>query len=318
MIQRLNAARILLFAVILVLMTACSTQNVQPPAEKTPAPSTETVTTPIKVVDGVGKEITFDKKPGRIVSLMPSNTEILFALGVGDKVVGVTDVCDFPQEATTKTKVSNSMTVNIEAIVALKPDVVFAYAMGNGDVVRNLEELGLKVVTIKSAATIDDVYSDIELFAKITGTEEKGKEIVAGMKQKLEGIVNAASKVEKKKQVYLEIAPNPDIWTAGSGTFQDETLKLIGVENTFSDVTGWSKVSEEAVIKRKPEVILTTVDYVQEPEKEIMTRKSWQGIPAVKNKNVFYVDSDLTTRPGPRIVDGIEVMFKAIYPDLAQ
>lgn len=315
---------VLLLVSLVLVLAACSNSKVTeentPPAESS-APS-ETPGQPasepaaITITDGVGKEVTLDKKPERIISLMPSNTEILYALGVGDQVVGVTELCNYPEDAATKAKVSDSFNVNVEEVVALKPDVVFAYTMGQPEAVQKLEELGLKVVTIKSAANIDDVYSDIELMAKVTGTEDKAKEIIAGMKQKLEGIVSKVSGLETKKRVYLEISPSPDIWTAGSGTFQDELLKLIGVENIFSDVEGWANISEEAVIAAKPDIILTTVGYAPEPEKEIMGRSPWRDIPAIKNNQVFYVDSDLTTRPGPRIIDGVEVLFEAVYPEL--
>lgn len=325
---RIRQLGILLLVSMVLVLAACSTSKVTeegtPPAESS-APSTTSSETPgeaagesaaITVVDGIGKEVTLDKKPERIISLMPSNTEILYALGVGDQVVGVTELCNYPEDAATKAKVSDSFNINIEEIVALKPDVVFAYTLGQPEAVQKLEELGIKVITIKSAGNIDDVYSDIELIAKATGNEDKAKEIINGMKQKLEGIVSKVSTIDTKKRVYLEISPSPDIWTAGSGTFQDELLKLIGVENIFGDVEGWASVSEEVVISSKPDIILTTVGYAPEPEKEILARSSWQEIPAIKNNHVYYVDSDLTTRPGPRIVDGVEVLFQAIYPEL--
>lgn len=325
---RIRQLGILLLVSMVLVLAACSTSKVTeegtPPAESS-APSTTPSETPgeaagesaaIFVVDGIGKEVTLDKKPERIISLMPSNTEILYALGVGDQVVGVTELCNYPEDAATKAKVSDSFNINIEEIVALKPDVVFAYTLGQPEAVQKLEELGIKVITIKSAGNIDDVYSDIELIAKATGNEDKAKEIINGMKQKLEGIVSKVSTIDTKKRVYLEISPSPDIWTAGSGTFQDELLKLIGVENIFGDVEGWASVSEEVVISSKPDIILTTVGYAPEPEKEILARSSWQEIPAIKNNHVYYVDSDLTTRPGPRIVDGVEVLFQAVYPEL--
>lgn len=325
---RIRQLGILLLVSMVLVLAACSTSKVTeegtPPAESS-APSTTPSETPgeaagesaaITVVDGIGKEVTLDKKPERIISLMPSNTEILYALGVGDQVVGVTELCNYPEDTATKAKVSDSFNINIEEIVALKPDVVFAYTLGQPEAVQKLEELGIKVITIKSAGNIDDVYSDIELIAKATGNEDKAKEIINGMKQKLEGIVSKVSTIDTKKRVYLEISPSPDIWTAGSGTFQDELLKLIGVENIFGDVEGWASVSEEVVISSKPDIILTTVGYAPEPEKEILARSSWQEIPAIKNNHVYYVDSDLTTRPGPRIVDGVEVLFQAVYPEL--
>lgn len=325
---RIRQLGILLLVSMVLVLAACSTSKVTeegtPPAESS-APSTTPSETPgeaagesaaITIVDGIGKEVTLDKKPERIISLMPSNTEILYALGAGDQVVGVTELCNYPEDAATKAKVSDSFNINIEEIVALKPDVVFAYTLGQPEAVQKLEELGIKVITIKSAGNIDDVYSDIELIAKATGNEDKAKEIINGMKQKLEGIVSKVSTIDTKKRVYLEISPSPDIWTAGSGTFQDELLKLIGVENIFGDVEGWASVSEEVVISSKPDIILTTVGYAPEPEKEILARSSWQEIPAIKNNHVYYVDSDLTTRPGPRIVDGVEVLFQAVYPEL--
>ncbi|MEX3746968.1 MULTISPECIES: ABC transporter substrate-binding protein [Lysinibacillus] len=281
----------------------------------------QTESTSYKVTDDRGVEVAFDAVPKTIVSLQPSNTEILFALGVGDKIVGATEYDTYPEEAQKIERVSDSTKFNSERILALKPDVVIAYITGGDDdenlnALKTLEDVGIKVFAIKSAASFDDVYGDIQQIASVMGIEDKGEKLNEDIKAKIAEVQAKVKDVKEPKNIYLEIGPKPDIYTAGSGTFQQEILNAANVKNVFADVQSWAKVSEEDVIAKNPEVILTTVGYVENSVGEILARDGWNSITAIQNKAVYYIDTDISNRPGPRIGEAVELVAKAAYPEL--
>ncbi|MGF3105819.1 ABC transporter substrate-binding protein [Rossellomorea sp. DUT-2] len=301
----------LLLSIILVVFAGCSNGE-EVTSTKEVKPENESYS----VTDDRGEEISFEKVPETVISLQPSNTEILFAIGAGDKVTGATEYDNYPEEAKEIKRVSDSMTVNAEEVIALKPEVVIAYTTGDDAGVKQLEEAGLNVFVIQSAQTFEDVYGDIEQIATVMGVEKKGNELVDGIKQQISDVKEKVSTLKEKEQVYFEISPSPDIYTAGAETFQQEILETAGVENIFVDQKGWVKVAEEEIIKRNPNMILTTVGYVDEQTAEIKSRESWKDVHAVKNGQVYFLDSDIMSRPGPRIGEAVELTAKTVYPEL--
>ncbi|WP_341356849.1 ABC transporter substrate-binding protein [Rossellomorea sp. y25] len=301
----------LLLSFILVVFVGCSNGE-----EVTSTKEVKSDNESYSVIDDRGEEISFEKVPETVISLQPSNTEILFAIGAGDKVIGATEYDNYPEEAKEIKRVSDSMTVNAEEVIALKPEVVIAYTTGDDAGVKQLEEAGLNVFVIQSAQTFEDVYGDIEQIATVMGVENKGNELVDGIKQQISDVKEKVSTLKEKEQVYFEISPSPDIYTAGAETFQQEILETAGVENIFVDQKGWVKVGEEEIIKRNPNMILTTVGYVEEPTAEIKSRESWKDVNAVQNGQVYFLDSDIMSRPGPRIGEAVELTAKTVYPDL--
>ncbi|MDD1502358.1 MULTISPECIES: ABC transporter substrate-binding protein [unclassified Lysinibacillus] len=277
-------------------------------------------TTSYKVKDDRGVEVEFNAVPKTIVSLQPSNTEILFALGVGDKIVGATEYDTYPEEAQKIERVSDSVKFNSERILALKPDVVIAYTTGgdeeNLNALKGLEDAGIKVFAIQSAKSFDDVYGDIEQVATVMGIKDKGDKLNEDIKGKIADVQAKVKDVKEPKNIYLEISPKPDIYTAGSGTFQQEILNAANVNNVFADLKSWVKVSEEDIIAKNPDVILTTVNYVKDPAAEILSRDGWNSITAIQNKAVYSIDTDISNRPGPRIGEAVELIAKAVYPEL--
>ncbi|MFF2178274.1 ABC transporter substrate-binding protein [Lysinibacillus sp. NPDC058147] len=276
--------------------------------------------TSYKVKDDRGVEVEFATAPKTIVSLQPSNTEILFALGVGDKIVGATEYDTYPEEAQKIERVSTSTTFNSERILALKPDVVIAYTTGgdeeNLNALKGLEDAGIKVFAIQSAKTFDDVYGDIQQIATVMGIKDKGDKLNDDIKGKIAEVQAKVKDVKEPKNIYLEISPKPDIYTPGSGTFQQEILDAANVKNVFGDLKSWAKVSEEDIIAKNPDVILTTVNYVKNPTAEILSRDGWSSITAIQNKAVYSIDTDISNRPGPRIGEAVELIAKAVYPEL--
>lgn len=304
---------------ISLLLVGCNSEEASKNNEK--EQTTENAATteeagPYTVVDDRGVEVTFNEVPESIISLIPSNTEILFELGVGDQIIGATDYDTYPEAALEIERVSDSMTINTERIIELQPDVVFAYTTGEEPQVDQLESAGLKVFVIKSAASISDVYGDIEQIAEVLDLEEKAEEIVSGIEEKISAVEEKTASIDEKKKVYFEISPSPDIWSIGSGTFQSELISAAGVENIYGDQQGWFAVTEEDLITRNPEAIITTVNYSEDPKGEIMARQGWSSISAIQNDKVFELNADILDRPGPRIGEAIEQIASTIYPEI--
>lgn len=272
---------------------------------------------PVTVEDGNGDELTIEEEPEKIVSLMPSNTEIAFALGLDEKIVGVSDHDNYPEAALEKEKVGG-MELNVELILSLEPDLVFAHATNDMDGIEQLRESDIPVFVVNNAVTFDEVYDSIEMMSEVTGTVDKGEEIIADMKEGFTELSEKAEAIseEDMKTVFIEISPEPEIYTPGMNTFEDEILSLIRAENGAGDEEGWVMLNEEAVVEMNPDTIIVTYDYVEDPVGEVMNRDAWQDIDAIKNEQVFQVDTDIVSRPGPRLVEGAEVLAKEIYPDV--
>lgn len=273
---------------------------------------------PITLKDATAKEVTIKEKPEKIVSVIPSNTEIAFALGLGDEIVGVSDNDNYPEEVADKEKVGG-MELNIEKIISLKPDLVLAHASGMGSLdagINQLRDAGITVLVVNDAKNFEDTYDAIGMIAEATGTKKEAKKIVSDMKDKIKAIEEKAASIKDVKKVFMEISPEPEIYAAGKNTFMDEILKIINAENAITE-EGWPKMDQEAIISANPDVILTTYgDYTDDPIGHVLSRKGWEKVGAIKNKQVVDVNPDLVTRPGPRLVEGVEEVAKAVYPDI--
>lgn len=276
-----------------------------------------TTTPPVTIVDDLGRLVTIEKTPERIVSLAPSNTEILFALGLGEKVVGVTDFCDYPPEAKEKEKIGGFATLDIEKIIALAPDLILATGIHGKEVIPLLERRGLTVVALEPKDLVGILY-DIVMVGKITGEEEEAFELVAQMEIRIEAVTEKTKPLpeEKKSRVFWVIWPEP-IWTTGRGTFIHELIVKAGGKNIFEDLEGWKTVDLEAVIERDPEVIIGTAKHgVSKPAEWAKTEPRLAVTTARKNDRVYAVEGDLVERPGPRIVEGLEEVAKCIHPEI--
>lgn len=312
---------ILLFSILLIggLLTGCSNPT-DKSSKKDVAKTEQTkeVSFPVTIKDGNGQEVTIKEKPKRIVSLVPSNTEIAFELGLGKEIVGVSDNDNYPKEALEKEKIGG-MEINVEKIISLKPQLVLASPMIPKEGLLQLKDTGLTVLVVNDAETFKEVYQSIEMIGRATGKNQHAVELIKGMKKKLADVMGKvkAIKASDQKKVFVEISPEPEIFTAGKNTFIDEILTMIHAENTAKDLNGWAKVNDEAVISMNPDMIMTTYgSYTEDPVGKVLGTKGWQDISAIKNKQVIDVNPDLVTRPGPRLAEGVEDLAKAVYPDL--
>lgn len=321
----MKSLRMVLLALALALLglAGCSTE--EPKEEKGGASGTvETVKDqfPITFKDESGQKVTIKEKPQKIVSVLPSTTETLFALGLDKEIAGVSDFDNYPKQAAEKQKVG-SQDINLEAVLSLAPDVAFIseyHAKSHADMVKQMQDAGIAIVVNKTSQnSFSDTYKSIEMIAKATGTEKQAAAIIDQMKNKVEAIKEKAKEVKEKKLVWTETSPQPDIYTAGKHTFVDEMLTIIGAENLAASQDGWVKMNEEEVVKLNPDVIITTYGYyVPDDKKQVLSRQGWQEVQAVKDKQVYDVNSDLVSRPGPRLADGLEALAKAVYPDVYQ
>ena len=268
--------------------------------------------------DQTGRKVVIDKRPERIISLSPSNTEIAFSVGLDKRIVGVTDFCNYPEEALRKEKIGGFSKPNLEAIIALKPDLVLAGNM-HGEIVKKLEEMGVSVL-ILSPASLKEVYASMELVADATDSKETAAQVIAGMQGRMQKVQEKLSAIpqDKRVRVYYEVFSNP-LMSAGGVSLVNEVLTLAGGKNIFADISeGYPKISNEAIIERDPQFILFPQKHGSEESNvdSFAVRPVWEKITAVKNKRIFGVQGDAISRPGPRLIDAVEEVAMLLYPDL--
>jgi len=274
----------------------------------------------ITVTDDTGKTVALQGIPQRIVSLAPSNTEILYALGLDDRIVGVTDNCDFPSVAADKPKVGGYSTISIEKVIAAEPDLVVAAPGNTDEVIDHLQTLGMTVVLL-DPQTIDDVMREIELLGAVTGEEEQAAACVRELQARIRAVTDKTEVLAEKSSVAHVVWHDP-IWVSGNGTFQNEVITLAGGINAFGTADEWSTVSLEEFIAADPDYILVSSgsgmnrDAYDAIYNYIMSEPRLQKLDAVRNGHVYVVDADVVSRGGPRIVDALEEVAGYLHPDL--
>ncbi len=277
---------------------------------------------PLTVTDDAGREVTIEAEPERIVSLAPSNTEIVCALGACDRIVGVTDFDDYPPEVAEIDKVVVSAVVDVERVVAAEPDLVLA--AGNEQtptaVIEQLDGLDLTVLVLYPE-TLAAVQTDIELVGRLIGREEEAREVTAEMRHRVDAVTAAVEGVERPLTLYEVFHAEGTTYTAGEGSFLASLIQLAGAEPLTGDAQGL--LAPEELVAADPELILLgTASYdpaLADPETALETvaaRAGWSELRAVRNGRVVpYLDDIVTTRPGPRVVEGLEALARAIHPD---
>lgn len=278
----------------------------------------EETTFPQTMTDVVGNEITLEEAPKTIVSMIPSNTEILFALGLNDEIVGVNDYDNYPAEALEKEKIGGQE-FNVEKIVGMNPDIVFAHEsmLGVGEAgLQQIRDAGVKVFVVKNAADFNETYTTIEEIGRATGKLPEAQQIIEDMKVKVEEVKEKVASVETEKTVFLETSDVPDIYAAGNGTFMQEMFDMLNVENIVADQENWFKIEPEEIVSRNPDVIIVKYNYVEGIVERVKARDGFDSVTAVKNDAVIEVDENKTSRTGPRLAEGFEEIAKAIYPEV--
>ncbi len=266
------------------------------------------------VTDGLGREVSVKTNPQRIVSLAPSNTEILFALGLGDRVYGVTNICNYPPEAQAKEKVGDYYSVDTEKVISINPDLILAEDLQKADIIPALEKLGFSVVTLVPH-NIQEMGDTIRMVGEITGTQDKADEIVADMEQRVKAVTDITDTLDDSQRVrVLYLVWNDPMYSVGTDTYIHELIKKAGGSNIAAFAgEGWPELSLEQIIDLDPQVVIANHDI---PLDALMADSRLAVVDAFKNGRVYSINADLTNRPGPRIVEGLETMAKMIHPEL--
>ncbi|MDT3995759.1 ABC transporter substrate-binding protein [Mammaliicoccus fleurettii] len=262
------------------------------------------------------QESTDKKEYKRIVSLIPSNTEILYELGLGDKVVGVSTVDDYPKDVKNKKKF-DAFKLDTEALLKAKPDLILAHESNQSTQEKDLKKLsdaGVKVVYIDDANSINEMYETFKQVGKVTGKEQEANQLVRKVKSEINNVIKQVPKEQQGKKVFMEISSQPDIYTSGSNTFYDDMLNSIKAENIYHDQEGWIKTDKESILKRNPDVMITTSGQNEDEYQKLNNnRDGFEQVKAVKEKHVHALNADMISRPGPRLAKGLKELSDKVY-----
>lgn len=277
---------------------------------------------PTTMTDREGNEFTVPKEVNTIISTAPSNTEVLVALGLADKLVAVDKYSADVEGISEDLPKIDFRNPDAEAIIALNPDIVIASGhnkVGDEDPFALIKEAGIPVAYIPSSYSIDGIYGDIEFIASLTDTEKAGEELINSMKKEVEAIKAIGDTITDKKSVYFEIGSGSALYTFGNETFLNEMIETVGATNIFGEENSWITVTPEAIIDANPDVILANTPGTNEAGKtaieDITSREGWDTINAVKNGDVYQIDKNSSSRASQNIIKALKEMAKAIYPD---
>jgi len=328
---------------IVVLLSACAPEAAPQPAATSaptagptsvsthvPTAALAAVTAPaatpapelIQLTDGLGRTIELAAPAQRIISIAPSNTEILFALGAGQQVIGREEMSDYPAEAKAVTSIGSVFQkMNTEAIVELNPDLVLAAEINSPEQVKALEDLKLTVYYLPNPKTFDDLYANLETVGELTGRSAEAAKLNEALKTRYDAVIKKVAEALEKPAVFYEIdATDPTKpYTSGPGTFIDLVISLAGGMNIGAELKdAFAPISAEELVQQNPDIIvLGDALYGVTPE-SVAQRPGWGALNAVKGKQVFAFDDNLISRPGPRLIDGLEQMAQLVHPELFQ
>lgn len=277
---------------------------------------------PTTMKDREGNEFNLPKEVNTIISTAPSNTEVLVALGLADKLVAVDKYSADVEGVSEDIPKIDFRNPDAEAIISLNPDIVIASGhnkAGDEDPFALIKEAGIPVAYIPSSYSIDGIYGDIEFIANLTGTEKEGEELINSMKEDVESIKAIGDTITDKKSVYFEIGAGSGLYTFGNETFLNEMIETIGATNIFGDESSWITVTPEAVIDANPDVILANSPGTNEAGltavEDIVSREGWDTITAIQNGDVYQIDKNSSSRGSQNIIKALKEMAKAVYPD---
>ena len=274
----------------------------------------------LTLTDGLGRTVKLASPAQRIVSLAPSNTEILFALGAGDKVVGRDEFSDYPPEVSSITKVGGSMgEYSLEAIAALKPDLVLASEINSPELVKSIEDLGLTVYYLPNPKSLEDLYTNLETVATLTGRD--AAKLTDSLKARVTAVDEKIAATTERPVVFYEIdATDPSKpYTAGVGTFIDLLIARAGGQNLtgLAGITDpYPRISLEKLVVTPPDIIILGDSLYGTSAETVKSRPGWDSLKAVIDGKIFPFDDNLVSRPGPRLVDGLEALARLLHPEV--
>lgn len=272
----------------------------------------------LPTTDRAGNEITVPEEITRVVCMAPSTAQVLEELGLTDLLVGIDYQTPYYVEGLDELPQFDMMAPDCEALLALDPDIVLTTGMsniGSDGPYAELVAAGICVAEIPSSTSIADIEEDIRFIGDCFGMHEEGAAIADEMQASIDQVAAIGETITEKKRVLFEIACLPDIYSFGSGVFLNEMIELIGAENVFADQESWLSVTEESAIAANPDVILTSVNYIENPVAEILSRQGWENVTAVSEGQAYYIDNASSALPNHHIVTALEQMAAAVYPE---
>jgi iron complex transport system substrate-binding protein len=324
-----------IWGLILIMLTlgmavgGCATaaapaEGERPPVTAAPLPTqTESLPIPTEetllVVDGLGRSVTFQEPPQRIISMAPSNTEMLFAIGAAEQVVGRDDYSDFPPEALEVASIGATYgELNTEAIIALEPDLILVAEITPIEQIEALTALGLAVFQVPNPMSFEDLFINLETIGMIAGHQQTAAELIDALAARVEAVGVAVADAPTVRVFYEVDGTDPTApWTTGADTFQQVLIEMVKGENTAADLEGWGSMNLEQIVERDPEVIIYGEGpWVPTTSESLAQRSGWGAISAVLDGRVHGVDTNWIDRPGPRLVDALERFAQVIHPEL--
>lgn len=280
----------------------------------------------VSETDVAGTTVTVHSVPQRIVSLIPGNTELLFAVGAGRSVVGVTNYCDYPPEAGEIAKIGDLTAMSLEKIVALDPDLVLASTGNSRELIFSLRALDVPVFVI-DPQSVEEVLDAIATVGRLAGREEAARELLAGYRQRLAAVSDRVGELAESERpsVFVGSPFRDENWTPGPETFVSAVIRRAGGRNVADDLAPrtWAVYNLEHIVSRNPQVLLSTLGEGQDPEestKRYLERakalKGWQDLDAVRDGRVVLIPENWLLRPAPRLIRAIETLAAALHPNL--
>lgn len=317
--------QLLMLVTAVLVLAGCAVNTPAPtsvPQTATTIPTLEATATsaPLVFTDGLQRTVEFSSAPQRIVSLAPSATEILYAVGAGEQMVGRDSFSNYPEEAKALADVGGSMgDYSYEAIANLQPDLVVATEINTPDQVKALEDLGIKVYYIANPVALEDLYPILATMGEITGHSDAATALVDSLKARVEAVSTKTASAASTPVVFYELDGTDPAkpWTAGPGTFIDQLIALAGGKNAASELSGaWAQISVEELLVQDPQVILLGDAAYGMTAEQVAARTGWDSLQAVSTGQVYAFNDDLVSRPGPRLVDALEELSKLLHPEL--
>lgn len=265
---------------------------------------------PLEITDFSGNTVKFEKEPQRVISLSPNITEIICALGKGDKLVGRTALCDYPEEAEKATVVGDFIEWNFETIVSLEPDVVFASSLNTEENEKKLKELGLNIVFLTQTESFESTYETIELVGEILNAREKADEIISEMKKTVDEVQKATEGKERPSVYYVVGYGEYGDYTATGETFISNMIEMAGGDNIAADTTGWV-YSLEKLIEKDPDIIICTED----AKEYFRQTNGYKDLTAVKEGRIYAMDVSILERQGPRLAEGLKKLYEIFHSE---
>ena len=316
---------VMIMGLVIVACGGSSAPTEEPVEILSPTPALEPTVEPtedvypLTLVDGMDREVVLPSPGQRIVSIAPSNTEILFAIGAGDQVVGRDEVSDSPPEVLDVASIGSTYgELNTEAILALDPDLVLAATITSPEQVHTLEALGIPVYLLSNPADFPGLLENISAVGVLTGNEAGAETLSESLDARIAAVTQKAAGAERVSVFYEVDGSDPTApWTTGAGTFQDVLIGLVGGENIGVEIAGWGQMSLEEIVTRNPRVVIFGEGpWVPTTAESFLERSGWGEIAAVVDGRVYGIDTNWVDRPGPRLVDALEQMALMIHPEL--